>query len=234
MENQENKQISSNITNKLTLPAAIVVAGVLIAGAILITMNPNPTPQAGLKSDVVFKAVSADDHILGSQSAKIVIVEYADIDCPFCQRFHPTMHKIVNEYKGDVAWVYRHFPLDSIHPQARKKAEATECAATLGGSNGFWKYLDRIFEARPTNGHSDPEELYNIADYVGLDKEAFKTCLDSGQYAKRVEEQYQSGLKAGVQGAPHSFILKKGKQVGFIQGAESFESVRAKIDALLK
>jgi protein-disulfide isomerase len=92
-------------------------------------------------------ALKADDHVLGDPNANIVIIEYSDLECPFCQRFHDSMLQVMDEYgkKGEVAWVYRHFPLDNIHPNARKQAEGAECATELGGNDGFWKLVDGIF-----------------------------------------------------------------------------------------
>jgi protein-disulfide isomerase len=248
MENTENNmengvEVKNDMPKKssqLSLPVAIVVAGVLIAGAIFITKMP-PAQQAPVGQEVQsgykldkLAPVSSDEHIFGAAaSTKIYIVEFSDTECPFCKVFHPTMKKIVENYKGKVAWAYRHFPLDSIHPKTRKEAEATECANELGGNDAFWKYLDRIFEITPANNGMDPAELYNIAQYVGLNQEAFRTCLDSGRYADKVEAQSQDGMNTGVQGTPASFIVY-GKQIIPIEGAQPYEAIKAKIDALLK
>ena len=235
----ENTEIKEN-SNKLSLPIAIVVAGVLIAGAILITKMPTtvqaPTDQPGTASSDLKNLVpiSQKDHIFGAgPENKIFIVEFSDTECPFCKRFHPTMKKIVSDYNGQVAWVYRHFPLDSIHSRARKEAQATECATELGGNDGFWKYLDRLYEITPSNNQLDPAELYNIAKDTGLDETAFKTCLDSGKYAGLVEAQSKDGISIGVTGTPMSIIIYKDKKV-LIEGAEPYEAVKAKIDTLLK
>ena len=93
------------------------------------------------------RPVSLDDHILGDMNAEIIIVEYSDLDCPFCKVFHPTMHQVVEKSEGKVAWVYRHYPIPQLHPNAPKKAEETECAWELGGNDAFWKYADKVFES---------------------------------------------------------------------------------------
>ena len=101
--------------------------------------------------------VRADEHISGNPRAEIFIVEYSDFECPFCKTFHQTMKEIMREYPADgkVAWVYRHFPLDQIHSQARKEGEASECAAELAGNKGFWDYTNKLFEITPSNNKLD-------------------------------------------------------------------------------
>ncbi|MEX0919080.1 MAG: thioredoxin domain-containing protein [Candidatus Paceibacterota bacterium] len=94
------------------------------------------------------RPISPTDHIQGSPDAPVIILEYSDIDCPFCARFHQTMKQVRATYDDDqVAWVFRHFPLDNLHPEARRKAEAAECVAELAGEEAFWDYLNKIFIA---------------------------------------------------------------------------------------
>ena len=113
----------------------------------------SPNIKRILENDVESKlapirAVTADDHIVGDiNTAKLIIVEYSDLECPYCQRFHATMKQVMEEYKGEVAWVYRHFPLTQIHPKAMQAALASECAWEQGGNEDFWKYADKVFEA---------------------------------------------------------------------------------------
>lgn len=91
--------------------------------------------------------VSDSDHMLGKSSSGVYLITYTDLQCPFCQKFHPTVEQVVSEYKNEVAVVYRHFPLDQIHPYARPAAEASECVSALGGSDSFWKFVSLAFGA---------------------------------------------------------------------------------------
>lgn len=94
-----------------------------------------------------FTPVTEKDHIRGSLDAKVIIVEFSDYDCPFCKRFHNTMIEVFESYdESEVAWVYRHFPLDQLHPEARTKAVASECIASLEGNDAFWAFSDLLGE----------------------------------------------------------------------------------------
>ena len=90
--------------------------------------------------------VESNEHILGNiNTAKVTIVEYSDFECPFCARFHPILEKVYNESNGEIAWVYRQFPLVQIHKNAMERAIASECIASIKGNDAFWKYADLLF-----------------------------------------------------------------------------------------
>src|SRR3989344_453399 len=141
----------------LSIPGAIVIAGALIAGAVYVSQNRSGStelqPQAAEQTGDLeeMSPITSTDHIRGNPDAPIKIVEYSDFECPFCKRFHETMQQVSAEYGDQVAWVYRHFPLDQLHSKARKEAVASECAAELGGNDAFWKFTDRFFELTPSN-----------------------------------------------------------------------------------
>jgi len=102
--------------------------------------RPIPQPYVSQKSAI--RSLEAGDHIRGAAKAPITMVEYSDFQCPFCKRFHPTMQRIMKDYDGKVSWVYRNFPLSSIHQYAQARAEAAECASEQGK---FWEYADALF-----------------------------------------------------------------------------------------
>ncbi len=227
--------------NKLSVPAAIVLAGLFIAVAVFFSRGGTgpsanlPGGQNAPQKDVTIKPVTSADHILGNPDAPVVIVEYSDLECPFCKTFHTTLHQIMGEYGdgGRVAWVYRHFPLTQLHSKAVQEAEATECAAELGGNAGFWKFTDALFEATPSNNGLDLAQLPVIAKQVGLNVDAFSSCLSSGKYTSKVNQAYQDALATGGTGTPYSVVVS-GKQRIIIEGAQSYAGVKSVIDSLLK
>jgi protein-disulfide isomerase len=217
--------------NKMLIPGAIVVAGILIAGAMFFGGGEsNDSPDVGDEPDINFNEISNDDHILGNPDARIKVVEYSDIDCPFCSTFHQTMHQVIDEYgmDGDVAWVYRHFPIAQLHPDATRKAVASECVADLGDDTAFWNYLDILFERDESVG-----DLASIAAEVGVDSAEFTTCLNSGRFDSNVADDLADAQRAGGRGTPHSLIIVEGEMVGAIPGALPFDSVKAQIDNII-
>lgn len=199
----------------------------------VVNNNAPKAVQAPKQADEV-APVTEDDWVRGDENARIALIEYSDLECPFCKKFHPTAQRIIDEYEGEVKWVYRHFPLDQIHAKADKEAEAAECAGKLGGNDGFWALTNKIFEVTPSNDGLDLDTLPDLAVDVGLDKTTFETCLNSGEMAENVETDYQSGLKAGVTGTPGNILLdtKTGK-TRLLSGALPFEQVSQAIDQML-
>lgn len=149
---------------------------------------------------------ASNDHIFGPADAGYSLIEYSDYECPYCKRFHETVREFLSKHK-DVNWVYRHFPLSFHNPGAQKEAEASECAAELGGNDTFWAFTDRIFERTHSNGKGFPiSKLAPLAEELGLDRAAFQACLDSDKYKEKVLRQSANGQNAGVTGTPGSFL----------------------------
>lgn len=229
---------------KLSVPIAIVIAGVLIAGSLYysnLKVGSQGPKTAGLAvttdsaSAKEMRPITEADHILGNPNADVIIVEYSDTECPYCKQFQQTLERVMDEYgkDGKVAWVYRHFPIDSLHSRARKEAEATECANELGGAAKFWEYLSLVYTRTNSNNSLDPAELPKIAKTVGLNVTDFNTCLASGKYAAKVEADYQDAIKVGGRGTPNSILISKDGTQTVVQGARPYEQLKEILDALL-
>lgn len=246
MEN-ENNNTSPQAMNPLLIPIAIVIAGALIAGAMIYSGNGSASPQAQNDgtpqvqeeedtTDQV-RPVDASDHIRGNPDAPVVIVEYSDFECPFCKRFHFTLMEIMEEYgaSGDVAWVFRHFPLEQLHPvKAHAEAVAAECIAELGGNDAFWEFSDIFFERTPSNNQTDIDTLLpQIAQELGVDAEAFSECRASGRYDEAIAADYNNALETGGRGTPWSVVIAPNGETFPLSGAQPYSAVKQLIEIAL-
>ena len=231
--------------NKFAIPASIVISGLIIAGAIIYAQRVSGPTTASVRETLGegqtgnvnaadnIRPITNKDHVRGKPDAPIAIVEFSDTECPFCKRFHETMQQAVREYGDRIVWVYRHFPLDQLHSKARKEAEATECANELGGNEKFWAYVDRLFEVTPSNDGLDPAELSRIAEFVGLDRAQFQTCLMSGRFAKYVEDDYQDAVNSGGTGTPFNVVIASDGTKTPLIGAQPYSVIREAIERAL-
>ena len=246
MDTQNNSEEIQKPSSGLGVPISIVIAGALVAFAIYSSPgaknnvpNPNNPANQGQAAVAVaggdMRAIDGSDHILGNPSAEVKLVEYSDPECPFCKRFHETMKQVMDEYGKDarVACVYRHLPLDSIHPKSRKEVTAAECAGKLGGNEKFWAYIDKIFEVTPSNNGLDLALLPKLAQEVGLDSSAFEQCLSGNEFDKFIEDSIADATRAGAQGTPYSIVISKSGKKTPINGALPYASVKQVIDAAL-
>lgn len=171
---------------------------------------------------------------LGSANASIALIEFSDYQCPFCKRFHDqSFAALKKEYvdSGKLRYVFRDFPLDRIHPQARKAAEAAHC---MGAQGKYWQAHDTLFKNQDRLQVAD---LKSYAAKAGLDTKAFNECLDKETYAKQVQQNLDDGIRAGVRGTP-TFVLGRLDANGtvdglLITGARPLEDFRQAIDQLL-
>jgi protein-disulfide isomerase len=176
-----------------------------------------------------------DGPALGSADAPITIMEFSDYQCPFCrQHFTNTFAALKTVYieTGKVRYFFRDFPLDSIHPYARKAAEAAHCAGEQGK---YWEMHDMMFT---NQGALKSDNLRDFARTMQLDLDTFNTCLDSGKYAKGVDTDMAAGSAAGVTGTPGFFIGKSKKdgtiEANAIKGAQPAAAFSQVIDRLLE
>jgi diadenylate cyclase len=144
--------------------------------------------------------VGARDHARGPEDAPVTLVKYGDYECPYCRRLHPVLEELRERAGERVRFVFRHFPLNSAHPRARRAALAAEAAASQGR---FWEMHDLLYEAQ---GELGEEDLVRYAAELGLDLLRFEEDLANDHHAWRIEEDRLGGNRAGVEGTPTFFL----------------------------
>jgi len=232
------------------VPLSILIAGVFIAGAVVFGGNrgggivantgnnqipPSQQQPSGSLDDI--RPITVEDHIRGSLDAPVKIVEYSDFECPFCKRFHTTMNQVMDEYEnsGQVAWVYRQFPLDSLHPvKARLEAVTSECVAEIGGNDAFWEFTDRFFAITPSNNQTDVKIVIpQIISQLGLSQTAIDDCVASGRYDQHIQDDIDDAVATGGRGTPWSVIVASNGNTFPLSGAQPYSAVKQLIDLAL-
>jgi len=202
-------------------------------GQLMRLLSQRPV-QGGVATSGPVRTSVADAPVLGRADAPVTRVEFSDYQCPFCQRFFSTtLSAIKKQYvdTGKVRYVFRDFPLDQMHPQARKAAEAAHCAGELGK---YWEMHDLLFQNQKALALP---QLAERARTVGVDGAQFDECLSSGRHGARVERGLTDGAAVGVQATP-TFVVGKTKpgdvvEGTVIRGAQPLETFRRFIDQKL-
>ena len=191
---------------------------------LLSKMQPTGTATAPQKLIVSLD----DDPMIGNPNAPVTVVEFSDFQCPFCSRFHQqTLPLIIENYveTGAVNVVYRDFPIDSIHPNARITHIASECADEQGK---FWPYHDILFERQSEWNKLDSESIVNkvveYAEMLSLDTSAFSACLSNPAINAEINADKTDGSQYGVSGTPAFFIGNVQTGYTHVNGAKPFEA----------
>ena len=164
---------------------------------------------------IVRVAVAVDGApVRGAAGAPVTLVEFSDFHCPFCKRVQGTLQQILDRYPGKVRHVFRDFPVDGLHPQARPAAEAARCAQDQGK---FWEYHDALFSNPP---RATPDDLRRYAEQAALDVPAFERCVAAGTHRAKVQREYEEGVRLGVTGTPAFFV--NGRLLSGAQPLEAF------------
>lgn len=224
--------------SKLIIPISILIAGGIIAFAIVSPSSDQGRPSSGVEvsqgdfgnslsgTAQSIRPVSTADHIRGNPDAPVTIVEFSDFECPFCRRLHPTLRQALEEFDGQVRWVYRHFPLTSIHSRAQGAAVASECAARLGGNDAFWRFSDLAFDNQSRLGRTFYE---SFARDSGLSTEEFNSCLSSAEPLAAVNGNLQDAINSGGRGTPYAVVINARGELFPFSGALPYEQIRAVI-----
>jgi len=229
--NESHSQLPQSTANPiwkdLLIPGSIMIAGAAIGLGLFfsggtaaqpVAVAPGQVPKEVDMTDQV-TPVTADDHRKGSEGASVTIVEYSDFDCVFCGRFHDTMNEIVAT-NDDVAWVYRHSPIDQIHPQAAFVALASECVADIAGTDAFWTFTDGYFAARAAGDNTPHATLVpQLATAAGVSAAALDACVTSGELTADVEADRANAIATGGGGTPWSILIGPSGKTYPINGA---------------
>jgi protein-disulfide isomerase len=167
----------------------------MIRGSIVGEQPPAPTEVA--------RNPDERGQVLGPATAPVTVVEFSDFECPFCRQAETTVKRLVATYPDQIRLIYRHFPLQNIHPNALHAAEASECAAEQGR---FWQMHDVLFA---NHAALAPEKVSEYAGRAGLDMQAFSTCLANGHAKSAVQQDMTDGERYGVQGTPTFFVNRR-------------------------
>jgi protein-disulfide isomerase len=170
------------------------------------------------------------DHIRGSEDAPVTLVEYGDYECPYCGQAEVTIRELLDSFGDELRYVWRHLPLNDVHPNAQMAAEAAEAAAAQGE---FWGMHDKLLDHQ---GELTPPDLRRYADELGLDRERFWEDLRTRNYAPRVAEDVATADASGVAGTPTFFINGRRHQGAYdidnltraVRGARARERLREK------
>ncbi len=216
---------------ELTPSLAILVAGVLIAGAVVFTNTRSapvaPTTNDSPITDTAVSAPTAEDHIIGSATAPLVLIEYADLQCYYCSVANPTIQRLVTESEGKIAWVFRHLPLESIHPEARPSALASECVAEQLGNDGFWQFANTMYANQDKMNSKYYEDT---AVGLGANLSQFKSCVASEKFADKIDIQGAEAAQNGARGTPFTILYDSRGQTG-VSGALPYPTFASVIKA---
>lgn len=221
--------------SKYTVPFAIIVAGIILAVAVYtIVAQEHSAAVAHGSHPSLIRPVSANDHVFGNPAAPVKIIEYSDFSCAYCKNFNDTLHEIIATagVNGQVAWVFREFPLTEIHPNAFMLARAAECAGVVGGNDGFWKFADELFAHQP----AESSQFGAYASATGIPSDKFASCYADAASTvdARINADRQNALDVGAQGAPYSVILAPGQSPIVMDGAYSYDAVKQLVDTALQ
>ncbi len=214
----------SSKSNVFMIPVSIIVAGVLVAGAVMYKPSGKPFFNAAATgaAQVAIAPTVDDDAVLGDVTAPVTVIIFGDYQCPFCeQQFTEVESKLRTEYvdTGKIKMAFRDFPLTNIHPSALPAAKAAQCAGVQGK---YWQYHDALFAKQSELAKLDFTQL---AETFNLDLKKFADCTNDPATAAEIAKDQQDGAAAGIEGTPGSFINGV-----FIAGAYPYETFKQVID----
>lgn len=217
------------------LVVAIIGAGLILGAAVyFFRMTADVAPPGGDLS--LIRPVGAMDRTLGDPNAPVVIVTYSSIGCRYCKDFQEVMGQIMADYgpKGDVLWVYRHFPILEVSTEAALHAEAAECAGAQGGNAAFFRFVDALEQEEVRPGGKSQNPYRDIALTLGLDPDTLLTCTAGSEFEAKVAADFDNAIDAGAVGSPYTVILPEGVAAVPISGAIPFSAMNEVVERAIK
>jgi protein-disulfide isomerase len=217
------------------LPVAIIAAGIIVSIALYyVRVHSEVEKVAGNPS--VVRPVTPQDHLMGNPTAKVMVVEYGDIDSEHTKDFNAIMQQIMTEYadSGEVAWVFRHLPIVALHQYSAMHASAAECVSSIAGPQAFWGFLNAIAAQAPGTNQFDPRDYETITRGLNVPTDVFNKCIASGTFEQRVQDDYQNAMLAGATGAPYLVLVVKGKEPITIDGALPYTSMKKVLEEAIR
>lgn len=211
---------------KILTGIGVITIVLAIVGAIFLSNQSNPSTQSQPVTNANL-LVKGDSNQISTPSAQLTIVEFADFECPACERAYPDIKKILSEYQGRINFVYRHFPLPQ-HQNAMISARAAEAA---GAQGKFWEMYDLLFKNQSDwAGQSNALEIFQgYAQTIGLDMAKFNQDINNETLIQKINSDKNDGLALGVNATPTFFIGDKK-----YQGNPNYASLKQELDNLLK
>jgi protein-disulfide isomerase len=202
----------------------IVVVAAVVGGLVLLGQMQD---NAGNKAPSTVSEVTAEDHQMGKLDSAVTLLEYSDFQCPACKSYQPLVEQAVKEYGDRIRFVYRHFPIYSKHPNAENGGRAAEAAAKQGK---FFEYGSVLFTNQDEwSVMNDPtDKLAEYAKALGLNEDQFRADYKDKASKAAVTADYQSGVKAGVNGTPTFFLNGQ-----MVQSPGSYTALKKLIDDAL-
>lgn len=221
-----------HVLKDLFLPLVIIFAGIIVAFSVYVVRIRQQVAHGSGTPEAV-RPVSPADHIIGNPSAPIVIVEYADIDSEYSKKLQLSLEQLMTEYAtgNNVAWVYRHFPVLTLHGNAAMNALAAECAASISAPTTFFRFIDAMQSSAPGATAFNPKQYNTILRQLSLPEDNFTACMAAKTYEQKIHDDYDNALASGATGSPYIVLLVQGTKPRTIQGAPPYKTLKGIIEA---
>lgn len=247
LENKQHnyKRSKDNPSNSM----AIVLGSLIIAGSILLGFKMfggvGPSSAGFVDPDSIYsgEAIKQEELLYGKGDKKIIMVEFSDLECPFCKQLHSqTLGDVYKNYGDKIDIAFKHFPLP-FHKKAPHEAIATMCARDIGGQVAYRNMIEKIYDVTQGNDSLDVSKLPEYAKSVGVDTDKFNSCLanasSTAEKQAQIEKDIADGVSAGVNGTPGTLVLVKQNDGSYriltrIEGARDYKYFAKVLDQALK